>query len=120
MHYPIGCDVFEGAAPLMVHFTKSINESNLVWEWDFGDGGISTEDNPANTFLAAGFYPVVVRSYVWVNGEKLNSGYWDTSITVTATLHPVVMAIGFISPGTAAMIKQSLKSGSVMVSRKMK
>ena len=74
VYYPIGCDVSEGGAPLTVRFTKSINDCNLVWEWDFGNGESSTEDNPAHTFLTAGSYTVVVHSYVWVNDEKLNSG----------------------------------------------
>ena len=50
-----------GMAPLTVEFlddsangTATINQ----WQWDLGDGNISTEQNPTHTYTAAGTYTV--------------------------------------------------------------
>jgi hypothetical protein len=46
---------------------------------------------------------VVVRAYVWVNGGKLNSRYWDMGITVAVIVYPVVIVFGLVSPDTTAI-----------------
>ena len=47
-----------GAAPLTVSFTDNSTEYPISWEWDFGDGGTSTEQNPTHTYQKAGKYTV--------------------------------------------------------------
>ena len=48
-----------GAAPCTVQFTdKSIGDVNS-WSWDFGDGGVSTEQNPVHTY-SPGIYTVTL------------------------------------------------------------
>ena len=47
-----------GAAPLTVNFTDQSTNSPESWSWDFGDGNTSTEQNPSNTYSAAGKYSV--------------------------------------------------------------
>jgi len=41
-------------------YNKSIDAENFLW--DFGDGSISTEENPAHTYLKAGSYEVVLKA----------------------------------------------------------
>lgn len=51
-----------GCAPFTVHFTNgSINA--VTYDWDFGDGGTSTLDTPAHTFLNPGTYTVRLVAY---------------------------------------------------------
>jgi gliding motility-associated-like protein len=53
-----------GCYPLNVQFTdESIaNEGDIVrWEWDLGDGTLSTLKNPEHTYLTAGSYNVILR-----------------------------------------------------------
>ena len=36
----------------------SFGSPNVSWDWDFGDGGTSTEQNPSNLYLSSGLYSV--------------------------------------------------------------
>ena len=57
--YPVAnfsTDVNSGYAPLSVQFTD-LSENATGWNWDFGDGANSTQQNPIHTF-AAGNYNV--------------------------------------------------------------
>lgn len=68
-----------GNAPMTVRFTDRSTGTPVVWNWDFGDGNTSSEQNPDHTFTTAGRYRVTLRahnsggsdsfsSYVWVRG----------------------------------------------------
>jgi outer membrane protein assembly factor BamB len=45
-----------GTAPLVVRFTDRSRGAPAAWEWDFGDGNTSTEQNPVHTYAATGKY----------------------------------------------------------------
>ncbi|MBD3334918.1 MAG: PKD domain-containing protein, partial [Candidatus Eisenbacteria bacterium] len=47
-----------GCAPLAVAFTDLSTGEITGWEWDFGDGGTSTAQNPSYTYTAAGTFTV--------------------------------------------------------------
>ena len=47
-----------GIAPLEVEFSDLSTGDIESWEWDFGDGGTSTERNPSHIYTAAGDYTV--------------------------------------------------------------
>ena len=47
-----------GTAPLIVNFTDQSTNSPTIWQWDFGDGGTSMQQNPVHTYNAAGAYTV--------------------------------------------------------------
>lgn len=82
-----------GCFPLKVNFTDlSLPGSGTItnWEWDFGDGTISTEQNPAHTYTLAGNFRVILKvtnsngclevisksSYIKLkNGVKAEFGY---------------------------------------------
>ncbi len=51
--------VTTGNAPLTVKFTD-LSQNAEKWNWNFGDGASSTEQNPSHTFSAAGTYTVTL------------------------------------------------------------
>jgi len=51
-----------GPAPLLVQFTDTSTGGPTLWSWDFGDGGTSTERNPAHTYTAEGVYTVTLTA----------------------------------------------------------
>jgi PGF-CTERM protein len=51
-------DPMSGQAPLTVEFTDTSTGSPAAWNWSFGDGGTSTEQNPEYTYADPGTYTV--------------------------------------------------------------
>jgi PKD repeat protein len=49
-----------GVAPLAVQFADQSVGSITGWQWDFGDGGTATEQDPAHTYNDAGSYTVTL------------------------------------------------------------
>ncbi len=49
-----------GNLPLEVSFTDSSTGPVDSWSWTFGDGGMSTEQNPVHSYAAAGLYTVTL------------------------------------------------------------
>ena len=47
-----------GNAPLTVSFTDSSTGTPTSWNWSFGDGGYSSEQNPVYTYAGAGSFTV--------------------------------------------------------------
>jgi PKD repeat protein len=47
-----------GYVPLSVQFTDSSSGVITNWDWDFGDGESSTQQNPSHTYTQAGTYTV--------------------------------------------------------------
>jgi subtilisin family serine protease len=58
---PPTADFAYTTSDLTAHFTDQSTDSdgNVVsWDWDFGDGATSTDQNPSHTYGADGTYPV--------------------------------------------------------------
>jgi parallel beta-helix repeat protein len=53
-------DKTSGVAPLTVQFTDASTGTPAAWEWDFGDGGNSTDRNPSHTYTTEGNYIVTL------------------------------------------------------------
>ncbi|KAA3613187.1 MAG: PKD domain-containing protein [Calditrichaeota bacterium] len=51
-----------GDSPLNVAFTDASTGNVTGWNWDFGDGGSSTSQNPNHTYNAAGTYTVTLTA----------------------------------------------------------
>ena len=51
-------DPRRGSAPLLVSFANTSPGPVTTWEWDFGDGSTSTEQDPAHQYTRAGTYIV--------------------------------------------------------------
>ncbi|MDD3247888.1 MAG: PGF-pre-PGF domain-containing protein [Methanosarcina sp.] len=49
-------DVTSGEAPLTVKFTDKSTGDPTTWDWDFGDGNVSTDKNPVHIYTSAGTY----------------------------------------------------------------
>jgi hypothetical protein len=63
-----------GIAPLTVQFHDSSAIYPTIWNWSFGDGGTSIEQNPTHSYLSSGRYTVTLS----VSG---NNGSNSWSIT---------------------------------------
>ncbi|MCB9235856.1 MAG: PKD domain-containing protein [Bacteroidia bacterium] len=50
------------SSQLTVQFTDQSTLSPTFWDWDFGDGGNSTQQNPSHAFAANGTYQVCLVS----------------------------------------------------------
>jgi hypothetical protein len=51
-------DFASGAAPLQVHFTDRSSAGADFWDWDFGDGSVSTQRHPTHVYTEPGLYTV--------------------------------------------------------------
>ena len=51
-------DVLSGSVPLTVNFTDQSCGTITSWQWNFGDGSTSTEQNPSHTYSKAGTHTV--------------------------------------------------------------
>ncbi len=54
-------DVTEGSVPLSVQFSD-LSKDATGWNWDFGDGATSTEQNPVHVYNAVGKYAVTLTA----------------------------------------------------------
>jgi PKD repeat protein len=71
----------EGAPPLKVQFTASVEEDEggpWKFEWEFGDGQKSTEQNPVHTYDKVGEYTATLT----VTDQKNNKGTDEIDIFV--------------------------------------
>jgi len=55
-------NITTGTLPLSVQFVDSSTNSPYSWAWSFGDGGVSTEQNPIHTYTTAGTYTVTLTA----------------------------------------------------------
>ncbi|MGB9939004.1 PGF-pre-PGF domain-containing protein [Methanosarcina sp.] len=68
-------NVTGGNIPLTVQFDDTSTGSPVSWNWNFGDGSTSTEQNPTHTYFSAGTYKV-----------SLIAGNADGNSSKTATI----------------------------------
>ncbi|MEG3056970.1 MAG: DUF3344 domain-containing protein [Methanoculleus sp.] len=75
-----------GDAPLTVRFTDESTGDPTSWEWDFGDDGSSTEQNPKYTYEVPGIYTVSLTVSNNVDRDTLTKTDY---ITVTDPAGPL-------------------------------
>jgi PKD repeat protein len=71
----------EGAPPLKVQFTASVEEEGggpFTYHWDYGDGSNSSEQNPSHTYAKVGEYTATLT----VTNQKGNKGTDEIDIFV--------------------------------------
>ncbi|AFV25370.1 cell surface protein [Methanolobus psychrophilus R15] len=80
-----GADVTSGAVPLAVNFTDTSSNAPTSWEWSFGDGNTSTDQNPTHIYVSAGTYNVSLN-VTNVGGSNVSTqlSYITTAITPVA------------------------------------
>ncbi len=54
-------DPIGGFVPLTVQFKDKSNGNPTSWQWEFGDGDISSEQNPEHTYSQAGNFTVTLK-----------------------------------------------------------
>jgi len=71
-----------GKSPLNVKFADKSTGSPTKWKWTFGDGAISTKQNPTHKYSKAGKYTVTLKV---TNAAGINTATKSKYITVTGT-----------------------------------
>ncbi|WP_292373105.1 PKD domain-containing protein, partial [Methanosarcina sp. UBA411] len=61
-----------GSAPLTVQFID-FSENASEWNWDFGDGSTSTEQNPVHIYSTAGNYTITLTAFN-VDDQNVKTG----------------------------------------------
>ncbi len=97
--------------PFTVQFTNSTdNAQNYVWQWQFGDGGISYDKNPTHTYTTNGTYTVTLIANDTVNHRQdtlMKQDYISLSgaapCPATANITPNGMV--YVCPGDSVMLK---------------
>ncbi len=74
-------NIISGYAPLTVQFNDS-SQNATSWSWDFGDGQISSAQDPINTYYSAGTYTV---SLIASNANGSNISTKSNLISVDKT-----------------------------------
>jgi PKD repeat protein len=73
-------DVVAGPHQLRVRFTDNSTNYPTKWSWTFGDGCVSTLQNPVHIYSTPGTYTVSVTAY---NSAGSNVGTRNAYITVS-------------------------------------
>lgn len=84
-----------GLAPFTVRFKEYTYGCATSWQWDFGDGATSTQQNPSHTYTSPGYYDVTLTAS---NGTSSNTYTWY-GITVAE-----LPSKFYVSPATNATI----------------
>ncbi len=92
-----------GDAPLEVTFTDQSLGSITSWLWDFGDGAISTEQNPVHIYQDTGTYDVTLRVY-----DQLDSSETAKLDYITVT-QAIVMTANFTAEPLEGIIPLSVQ-----------
>ena len=75
----------KGAMPYQVNFYDQSQHSINRWNWDFGDGGKSSNPNPTHTYITPGTYTVTLN-VSGVGGES--SIAKQSYVTIDASCMP--------------------------------
>lgn len=67
----IDSNVTAGEAPLLVNFSDASTGNPNAWQWDFGDGTTSTEQNPTHSYATPGGYDVTLTVWNGVGSATL-------------------------------------------------
>ena len=92
-----------GYATLYVQFTDTSTNTPSSWEWAFGDGGTSTQQNPICAYTNAGVYTVTLNA---TNAGGSNTVTKTSYITVTAAPTPVANFTGTPRSGNSGTLVQ--------------
>jgi VCBS repeat-containing protein len=84
-----------GSEPLTVSFSDASTSYDGItsWQWDFGDGGTSTQQNPAHTYTQDGVYTVSVvvqEADADSDTETKNITVFDTGPTADFFANPLL------------------------------
>ncbi len=96
-------NVTSGAIPLVVRFTDTSENGPTAWEWDFGDGATSTEQNPVHTYKKVGTYDVTLTVTNVAGSDStettVTAGIIDFTASVTSGAVPLAVKFTDTSDG---------------------
>lgn len=92
-----------GDAPLTVQFTDTSTQSPTSWSWDFGDGSVSTEQDPTTTYSAAGTYTVTMTAS--------NAAGTSAPATATITVSAPPASGGIVRASSSTSISTTADNG---------
>jgi PKD repeat protein len=72
-----------GCPPFTVQFTPGVKCDSMIYSWDFGDGKLSTEKQPAHTFEKTGKYTVRL-TVKYFRSEEIKTKVIENAVTVYA------------------------------------
>jgi beta propeller repeat protein len=87
-----------GSAPLTIQFTDWSTGGPESWQWEFGDGGSSGEQNPTHTYQGAGTYTVRLTA-----ANELDSDTRTMEGYITVTAPPVAGFSANVTEGRAPL-----------------
>ncbi len=88
-----------GCAPLTVGFTNT-SFGGLTYQWNFGDGGTSSADNPVYTYNAPGTYTVTLTAF------GVGGGAQTVSNVDSVVVYPNAVAYFVIQPNEVVVPSQ--------------
>jgi PKD repeat protein len=107
----IGANATSGEAPLAVGFTDASSGKPTAWEWDFGDGAASVDQNPVHVYEVPGTYTVKLTVK---NSKGSNTVTRDVTADVPVPAPPIesfeVDSTSGEAPFEVAFTDTSLKS----------
>jgi PKD repeat protein len=99
----------ENRCSAVVQFTDTSPDAQS-WNWSFGDGGTSSEQNPQHTYFASGEYDVVLTI------TDSNGNEWtvvEENIPIQFVLAPVPVTDYFYSCSPASFALQAQADGTI-------
>ena len=90
-------------------FQNASSGTNLVYAWDFGDGGSSTEANPSHSYSTVGTYSVTLTITNTITSDTVTQGVSIVDVPIsglvinsngTATLGQMVDLSASVATGT--------------------
>jgi len=102
-----------GTAPLEVHFSDMSTGGPVSWNWDFGDGGSDTIQNPTHTYHDAGIYTVLMTASSRTGGSGIQTrvDYIEVepspTTTVTTTVTTSTVSTGLLGSFTGSPLSGS-------------
>jgi len=108
-------DVRSGTIPLTVQFTDTSSYTPTSWEWSFGDGSSSTEENPVHTYTTAGSYPVTltVTNAGGTHSATVSSYITASAVTTVPTTVTTTVSTTTIPTSTTAAPAEVMDSDAL-------
>ena len=95
----------------IIRFTDSSTDIPQHWNWDFGDGTTSNQQNPIHTYIASGIYNVTLIVTNTLGGDTLvRSAY----IHVNFPVAPAVTGDTIICAGFSTTLTAAADSGNIV------
>ena len=96
-------DITTGNTPLAIQFTANASLAATGWDWSFGDGDSSTEENPSYQYLSPGTFDVsltiqsiygpvttTMNDYIVLHGDTMefetDSGFAGEQVVISVNL----------------------------------